>query len=373
MEIATSKTDRKVLHLIGGADRGGAATHVLSLLDALRRSGEVGLVCLGDGPLARRASESGLLRAVLRGGPAAQKTALWAVLREERPALLHCHGTRANVLGALLKGLFPGPVIATVHSDHTLDYLGRPAAQALLRPMNAAALRRMDALVCVSDAMAALYRLRGFPDVYALYNGLDFDRPLCAPTFAPDGRIVVGTAARLDPVKDLSTLLRGFAPAAEREPRLLLRIAGAGPEAGRLHALAAELGVAGRVVFHGWIEDVEGFTASLHIAALTSLSETFPYALLTAARYGLPVVSTDVGGVSALVEDGVGGFLFRPGDAAALAAALSRLSADAQLRRGMGRALRRRAESRFSLAAMAERQREIYRQLLQNDRKRDKR
>jgi len=359
----------KVLHCIGGGDAGGARTHVLSLLRELNSTEEVRLLCLGSGPLSRRAEELGLPCAVAQGGFARQVRAAGALLRAEDWQALHCHGSRANVLGALLKDRAGCPVLSTVHSDHTLDYLGRRAAGLVYGGLNAWALRRMDALVCVSEAMAELYRGRGFGRVYAIYNGVDFAAPRL--TVAREARaaalgvpvrpedVLLGTAARFDSVKDLPTLLRGFART--EDPRLKLLLAGAGPEEGRLRALANELNLAGRVFFLGWLEDVEPLYAALDAAVLTSRSETFPYALTMAARYAIPAVSTAVGGVGALIEDGVNGCLFPVGDEKALAEALDRLAASPAERAKMGAALRQKAEERFSLAAMAERQREIYR------------
>lgn len=362
----------KVLHLISGGDSGGAMTHVLLLLGQLNNGDEAALACLGDGPLARGAAERGLPCAVLSRRLSAAPGQAEALIRREGFALLHCHGSRANVIGAALKGRLGIPVISTVHSDHRLDYLGRPAARLIYGTMNALALRRMDALVCVSDPMAAVYRGRGFARVYPIYNGVDFSAPLTTvprreraaalgiPVSAED--ILVGTAARMDPVKDLATLLRGFARCAD--PALKLILAGTGREEPRLRALAKRLGIADRVFFPGWVEDMDRFYAALDIFALTSRSETFPYALTDAARYGLAVIAAAVGGVPELVEDRVTGCLFPPGDADALARGLDRLAGDERLRARLGAALREKAENRFSLAAAAERQREIYRQVL---------
>ena len=356
----------KLLHLVSGADSGGAKTHVLSLLSELGKTDDVLLVCLGDGALSRGAAAQGLGPVVLRGGFFAQRAELDWLLQTHRPDVLHCHGARANLMGAISRREIVTRLVSTVHSDHTLDYLSRPAAALTIGRLNGWALGRMDALVCVSDAMAALYRRRGFENVFPLYNGLDFSLPL--PEQCPRGEnLAVGTAARLDPVKDLPTLLRGFALAAEQEPRLRLHIAGTGPEEKRLRALAGTLKIADRVEFCGWVEDVERFYALLDVVALTSLSETFPYALLMAARQGLPVVATDVGGVSALVKDGTSGFLIEPGDARALARALRQLAGDREQRRTMGQNLRALAEKRFTLTGMARTQREIYRQVLDKE------
>lgn len=359
----------KIMHLIAGGDSGGAKTHLLDLLPRLAETESVTLVCLGDGVLAREAMALGLEVKLLTGGFFA---ALRSVERLAQAAdILHCHGSRANLTGALAKGSLRCPVISTVHSDHTLDYLDRPAARLTYGALNAWALRRMDALFCVSEAMKGLYARRGFdPErLYAVYNGVDFDAPAVRVDrqdwFAKlgfavaAGDVVIGCAARFHPVKDLPTLLRGFASAAKADPRLKLLLAGAGGEEARLRVLAQELDVAERVCFPGWLEDMEGFYAAIDAAALTSRSETFPYALSHAARYGKPVAATAVGGIPELVEDAVSGFLLPVGDAQALAGALTALC-DGPLRQRLGEALQTRAKERFSLAATVEGQRRAY-------------
>ena len=354
----------KVLHLISGGDTGGAATHVLSLLGALDGLCPAQLLTLGDGALTARARAAGLNCAAAGGSFVAGLRETGRLLRSGEYALLHCHGSRANVTGALLKSSLSVPVIATVHSDHTLDYLGRPTAQRLLGGADGLALRRMDALVCVSRAMADVYKNRGFGPVYPIFNGVDMTSPR-APRQRRDDRICVGTAARFSAVKDLPTLIRAFALAAGREPRLRLLLAGAGPEEAVLRALVRELGVADRVELPGWIADTEGFYASLDMVALSSLSETFPYALGMAARYALPVAATDVGGVAELTGRD-GGILVPAGDHEALGQAIYTLAEDEALRISMGKTLARRFRQRFTLSAMARRQNEIYQTIREN-------
>ena len=202
-----------------------------------------------------------------------------------------------------------------------------------------------DAEECVSDTWLSAW------------NAMPDERPRVLGAF-------FGTLARLDPVKDLQTMIRGFARAAERDPGIRLVIAGSGREERKLRSLIASLGMEDRISLPGWVEDTESFTAQLDAVLLTSLSETFPYALLSAARYSLPAAATRVGGVGELIVSGEGGFLLEPGDAEALCEAILTLSGDADLRWKMGAALHRRAAERFSLAAMAEKQREIYKSVL---------
>ena len=108
------------------------------------------------------------------------------------------------------------------------------------------------------------------------------------------------------------------------------------------------------------------FYRAIDVNALTSLSETFPYAVTEGAREGRCIVSSRVGGVPALVKDGETGLLFDAGDADALAAALTALAADPDLRRRLGEALYKKAKNEFSAAATCRRQEEIYRRVLRD-------
>ena len=366
----------KILQLISGGDSGGAKTHVLSLLQDLSRDNEVTLVCFMEGPFADEARERGIETMVLTGGFFGSLTILRAMVQTVRFDLIHCHGSRGNLMGALLRRAAKCPVMTTVHSDYKLDYLGRRAAALVYGTLNRWALGRMDYETCVSDAMRSLLISRGFDPnrMFSIYNGMDFSVQLPrvdrAAYFAEygldwgDDCVVAGIAARMDAVKDLSTLLRGFAAAGKGCPGLRLMIAGDGREMPMLRALAEELGVSGRVCFAGWLKDVNRFYAALDINTLTSLSETFPYAVTEGARAHLATVSSRVGGIPALIRHGETGLLFEPGDAAALGRALETLYHDAPLRRRLGEALYEKASREFSLEATGARQREIYAEIL---------
>lgn len=366
----------KTVHLISGGDAGGARTHVLRLLGELNKTGQAQLLCLGGGALADDARERGIPCETLTGGFFAQLRAAKQYIRSGGFDLVRCHGSRANLTAALLRPSLGVPVVSTIHSDHRLDYLHRPAARLVYGTLNALALRKMDALVCVSGAMREKYAARNFRRgrLFSVYNGADMDTPrskmrredfLAAHGIpAAPGDILAGTAARFDAVKDLSTMLRGFAAAAKEEPQLRLLLAGAGAEEKMLRALAKELGVSDRVHFTGWLDDTEALYAGLDVCLLTSLSETFPYALTDAAKYRVPVIATAVGGVPELVENGVHGLLIAPGDTAALASDILTLSRDPALREKLGTALRDRTAKKFSLSAMALREKEICRAVL---------
>ena len=129
-----------------------------------------------------------------------------------------------------------------------------------------------------------------------------------------------GIAARISPVKDMTTLVRAFSAAVKQAPDIRLVIAGDGEQAGEIRALAKELCPEGTVFFPGWLEDVNSFYQALDVNVLTSLSETFPYALTEGARMHCATIASNVGGVPYLIDDGENGLLFEPQDVSALTA-----------------------------------------------------
>ena len=126
----------KVIHLISGGDTGGARTHVYSLLKYLGQIIDVQLVCFRGGDFADGAAALGIPTMVLDGGFLPNLAALKKLIRAGEYDLVHCHGSMANVMGAMLKASVHVPVISTVHSDYRLDYLGRPFARAVYGTLN---------------------------------------------------------------------------------------------------------------------------------------------------------------------------------------------------------------------------------------------
>ena len=378
----------KVIHLISGGDSGGAKTHVLSLLQNLNKTITAQLVCFRDGPFADEARAMGIPTKICGGNNIPHlRQELTAYIRQGGYQLIHCHGSRANMIGALLRKPTGLPVVSTVHSDYKLDYMGRPFARLTFGAINAWALRHLDYRIGVSDAMVDLLIDRGFPPdrFYAIYNGIDFtpapsqgDRLAYLRGLGADvdeASVVVGIAARLNPVKDMSTLIRGFAEGHKSCPRLRLVIAGDGEERQKLEDLAKELGVEKEVTFAGWISGgMDRFYSALDVNALTSLSETFPYALTEGARFHLATVATAVGGIPYLIDQDVNGYLFTPGDWQTLGRYLAALGNGDALRREMGEKLYEKASAKFSIQSTVDTQLHIYEEIIRrhNRPKRDR-
>ncbi len=367
----------KVIHLISGGDTGGAKTHVHMLLQNLGRSIDVTMVCFTDGPFAQEARELGIETVIFPGNNVFRvRRELIKFIRDGGYDLIHCHGARGNMMGALLRGPTGLPVVSTVHSDYRLDYLGRPLAKYTYGAVNTMALRLLDYRIGVSDATTDLLISRGFdPDrLFTIYNGLDFtpriprlDREEYLRSLGlswPEDSVIVGITARLNPVKDIPTLIRGFALAHKNCPALRLLIAGDGAEMDNLKKLSEDLGVSEEVCFAGWITDTDSFYSAIDINSLTSLSETFSYSLTEGARFHLPTVASRVGGVPYLIDHGIHGLLFEAGDFETLSRHLTAMAQDPELRKHLGERLFQRAKSDYSLESTLERQLDIYHTIL---------
>lgn len=186
--------------------------------------------------------------------------------------------------------------------------------------------------------------------VRTVYNGVNPDDfpSLGSEPEAP----TISWVGRVDPIKDLETLLRAFALVVAELPEARLRIFGAPPRGRESYlaacqALAEELGIGRSATFEGRIPDIRDAYAAGHVVVLCSISEGFPYSLIEAMTCGRACVATDVGGVCEALGDA--GIVVPPRDPGALAAACLRLLGDARLRAALGAAARRRAIEHFTV------------------------
>jgi glycosyltransferase involved in cell wall biosynthesis len=138
-------------------------------------------------------------------------------------------------------------------------------------------------------------------------------------------------------------------------PSALLRVVGDGPIEDELRRLCNDLGLGDRVEFTGYRSpaELEGIYAASDIFVLSTHSEAFANVVLEAMSWGLPVVSTRVGGCPEVIDDGFNGLLVEPGDIPAMANAITRLLDDAELRRSFGARNRERIRSSFSWMGVA--------------------
>ncbi len=150
--------------------------------------------------------------------------------------------------------------------------------------------------------------------------------------------------------KGYADLITAFARIAQNYPEWKLVFAGNG-EIERGQALAFELGIAQQVVFAGWVrgDEKDRLFKEASVFCLPSYAEGFPMAVLDAWAYGLPVITTPVGGIPDVAKDGENMLLFNPGDIETLARQLKRMMSDDDLRSRICAASRDFARNQFNL------------------------
>ena len=204
-----------------------------------------------------------------------------------------------------------------------------------------------------ADRAAAMLGCR----VHVIPNGV----PVHAAERCPPGsRLVIGTAARINPDKRLDLLLEAIRRAHPSLPPYVVRVAGRVEPGCEDHAAALRRQAEGLAVeWLGGLDDVSEFLRDLDLFVLVSEPAGCPNASLEAMAAGLPVIATDAGGMAEQVEQGVTGRLVAREDVDGLAAALLEAAGDADRRAAWGAAGRRRAAERFSLERMVA----LYRQV----------
>jgi glycosyltransferase involved in cell wall biosynthesis len=249
------------------------------------------------------------------------------------------------------------------------ESLALPAKVVLLsfhRALAGAAYRACDMLTPHSDYNRR-WQLHSGADasrMWTMYNGIDPAKfPLARGE--PDVPTIV-FVGRIDPLKDLHTLIRAFGEVRRALPQARLRVFGPVPEANKgYHAscvrLMDQLGLTGSAAFEGLVpSQVDAYHAG-HIVALTSVSEGFPFTVVEAMSTGRPPVCTDVGGVSEAVADA--GLVVPPRDHEAVARACVRLLTDNGLRHKLGGLARKRVVERFTVQRWNDSYRERYAEL----------
>ena len=352
------------------AEHGGAQTYLSLLLPAVANRFNVTVAAHGPGPLEDAARVAGVrfvpLKHVRRPiAPVHDVLGLVELIRlfrRERPDIVHASSSKAGFLGRLAAFVARVPIrIFTVHGWAFAAYDGLAGrlylwADRVVRPLTTLVIcvsRRerefgLGARTCVPDRSAVVHNA---VDVRAFRVAAPRDEPL---------QII--SVGRFAYPKDYVTLVRAMA-SVESDFRAIL--VGEGPDQSAVANEVRRLGLAPSVTLVGARSDVPELLAGADVFVLSSRSEGLPMSVLEAMAAGLPVVATDVGGVSELVLEGETGLLVPHGDATALAQALERLLRDKDLRRRMAASARARVEREFDLTSFQEAHVELYRRELE--------
>lgn len=299
--------------------------------------------------------------------------ALRRIVRAESPDVVHTHSSKGGALGRLASVLEERA--ARVHTPHTFAFLfgamfGAPK-RALFRAIESGLSAHTSRVIAVSPSEGRTIGSCGVVDasrVRVVANGID-PAPWIAARPAPRGELAEDARGRialvvglLNAAKGQDLMLRALArPGLER---LSVAFAGSGEDEARLKQLCAELGLARRVRFLGFREDVPALLAAADFLVLPSRWEGMPYAVLEAMAAAKPVVATPVDGAIDLVERGVTGEIAAAIGVAELADALRAQLArsDAEMQE-QGRRARERLVASHTIEAMVRGLASVYREV----------
>ena len=348
---------------------GGMETYLQALCQGLRSHTDLHVIVSSEDrtsveevvdsvPVTRLATVLNVFSTAISPGMAAQ-------IRSSGADLVHIHLPNPTAVLAYLASGYRGHVVFTYHSD----IVKQKVLARVFQPFLDTALQRSSAIITTSaNYLATSPVLQAFRDrCHVIPYGIDtaqFEHPdpdAAGRIRARFGERLVITVGRLVYYKGLEHLIRAMA-----NVRGKLVIVGDGPLRGKLESLAAQLGVAERVIFAGMISNAELLSyyhaAAVFVLASVARSEAFGIVQIEAMAAGLPVINTSLDtGVPLVSVHEQTGLTVPPADPEALAAAINRLLDDSNLRQKFGQAGVLRAREEFGLDSMLERTLELYR------------
>jgi L-malate glycosyltransferase len=296
---------------------------------------------------------------------------LCEIIAKEQISIVHAHQYTPlfySAPAALLAGR-----VKMVYTEHGRFYPDRKSwKRALFNPLLALC---VDHLISISASTAramSTFDHLPFRKIRVIHNGVDYSRmnpPIDKSAKRRELGLsatcrIIGTAARLDEIKNIPMMLRTLKEVIQQVPDTCLLIAGQGPQAEPLKAQAAELGISDQVKFVGLRFDMPEIYQLMDVFLLTSFSEGISVTLLEAMASGVPAVVTDVGGNGEVVKNGETGYLVPLREEAGFSERVSYLLTDSEQARALGEQARCRAQQYFSFATMISNYLDMYKDRL---------
>lgn len=282
-------------------------------------------------------------------------TRLARTMRRNRYEIVHTHLSTSSVNGCLAARLARIPCVATVHglsgklSFVAADHLIAVSAD-VRRHLTAQGLHESKISI-VHNGVTAIPPAPGSRERARAELGLD-----------PDAR-VVGSTARLTPLKGVDTAIQAISRLAQDWPDIRYVVFGDGEQEQELRSLAASLQIARSVVFAGYRNDLTELLPALDVFLFPTLREAMGIAVIEAMVARVPVVATRVGGIPEVVKPGTG-ILVEPSDPVALSEAAARILRDPEVKESLVASASSHVREHYSSHRMAQRTLAVYEAIL---------
>lgn len=363
----------KIVYVLTQSDvLGGASFHVLDIAGAAQRVGhDVVILAGGHGVFHERARKMGLASKALDHlvreiSPVTDARGILELRRHLKalgPDLVHVHSSKAGVSGRLAAKSLGIPAIFTAHGWAFTEGVS-PRRRRVYRFIERCMARISSKIITVSEydrRLALASGVAGEDMVQTIHNGIPALSGAPGKPMSDDAAVRLIMVARFHEPKDHQTLLKALNHVQTAAWRL--ELVGDGPLLMPARALSEALGLDDRVSFSGACDDVPERLAAADLFVLVSDWEGLPLSILEAMRAGLPVIASNVGGVSEALVDGETGFLVERKSVDQLADAISQLVASRALRERMGEHGKQRYARHFSVEQMVGQTLSLYREV----------
>ena len=358
----------KILFLTTHANTGGITSYILTLGEALVKSGHKVIVASSGGDCVSRMEVLGMrhikvnIRTKSEVNPKLWMSAvtLQGLIRKEKINIIHSQTRVTQVLGAFLSRLTGVRMITTCHGFFKPRWF-----------------RKMfpcwgEAVIAISKPVAQhLNKDFGVAQdkIYLISNGIDLNRfVLTQGQMRQKARQelnlgdtpLIGIIARLSDVKGIDTLIKAMPIILKKVPQANLLIAGQGPEENILKKLTQDLSLTTEVHFKNTVNQTPQLLAALDVFVMPSLMEGLGLSVMEAQACGIPVVASRVGGLVDLIEDEKSGFLVAVNDPTALANRIAEMLLNPLQAKTMAIQARANIEKNFSVEKMLQQTLKLY-------------
>lgn len=354
----------KILYVITKSNEiGGAQVHLRDLAERLQMDNHEVIVVAGEyGTLIEQLTVRNIATEVLPTlvrniTPLKDLNAcmqLRSIIKKYNPDIIGLHSSKAGIVGRIAAMGLKIPVIFTAHGWSFTDGV-KEKKRNLYICIEKIMANFSDKIITVSEKdkeLALKYKVASEKKQVVIHNGvIDFYGKIgkCNRIKIDTGKILITSVARFSEQKDHQTLICALSELPNTNWEL--HLIGKGETQKNIELLVEKYNLSDKVVFHGERDDVPNFLLKSDIFVLSSNWEGLPLSIIEAMSASLPVIATNVGGVSELITKDVG-FLVPSKDINALKIALSKLINDENMRGMMGVQGRETYLSKFSFEAM---------------------
>lgn len=367
---------KKILYIITLPDLGGAQVHLYEIITNLLKCVNCYLIVGKTGWLTDKLTNmkeriyivESLVRHISLKEDLNAIFKIKKLIDRLRPDLVHCHSSKAGFIGRIAARLCNVPSVFTAHGWAFTDGVSKQK-QYIYKFLEKSMSRWTKKIICVSEFDRTI-AIKAMPSsnnrIITVHNGIPdikFSQQGC---FECEVLSLV-MVARFSVQKDHRLLIQAIFDLNRVNPVFHLTLVGDGPLYEKEKLLVKELGIVDKVSFLGARTDVEKILSTQDVFLLISNWEGFPISILEAMRQGLPVIASDVGGVSEAVEDGVNGFLIPRGNKEVLKQRLLEMYRDKKKCFIMGEKSREKYLLHFSSDEMMNKIQKVYEEILEDN------